>query len=205
MPCSASLQSSKVELNGWARRSWIRLRGRVWFDVGVVNTMDDNESLTELLNDNNGSSSCEEEDKEDEGNSSKRSKPALKDNYNIAYIMFILLALGLLTPFQSYLAALDYFTYLYSSHRPELVLPSVNLAIALFIIAITIGLMNYFPLHLRIGFGYVLFMISLSMIILLDISVHNCSISNDAGFALTLLLFMIAAIGSGSKSMGWTI
>ena len=176
----------------------------MWFDVGVVNSMDDNESLNELLNDNNGSSSCEEE-KEDEGNSSKRSKPVLKDSYNIAYIMFILLALGLLTPYQSYLAALDYFTYLYPSHRPELVLPSVNIAIAFLIIAVTIGVMNYFPLHLRIGFGYVLFMISLSMIILLDIGIHNCSISNDAGFALTLLLFMIAATGSGSKSMGWTI
>ena len=163
---------------------------------GVVNSMDDNEFLTELLNDNNGSSSCEEE-KENEG---KRSKPALKDSYNIAYIMFILLALGVLIPYQSYLVALDYFTYLYPSHRPELVLPSVSLAIAPLTIIVTIGVMNYFPLHLRISFGYVLFMISLSMIILLDIGVHNCSISNDAGFALTLLLLIITAIGVGSKS-----
>ena len=154
----------------------------------------DDKSRTELLIDNNGSSSCEEEN---EGNSSK---PPPKDSYNIVYIMFVLLALGLLTPYLSCLTALDYFTYLYSSHRPELVFPSVGFAIAPLIIIVTVAIMNYFPLHLRIGFGYVLFIISLSMIMLLDIGIHNCSISNDAGFALTLLLLIILAIGNGSKS-----
>ncbi|XP_019850354.1 PREDICTED: equilibrative nucleoside transporter 4-like [Amphimedon queenslandica] len=123
--------------------------------------------------------------------------PPPKDRYSGVYIILILLSLGFLTPFQSYVAGLDYFTYLYPNHRPELALPLSYLIVTLVFITITIGLINYFPLKFRICIGYAIFIISLSTVLLLDFGIHNCTISTETGFILMLLSVMFSGIGSG--------
>lgn len=125
--------------------------------------------------------------------------PPPKDRCNGVYIILILLSLGFLTPFQSYVAGLDYFTYLYPNYRPELALPLSYLIVTLISIASTVGLINYFPLKFRICIGYAIFIVSLSTVLLLDFGIHNCTISTETGFTLTLLSVMFSGIGSGGE------
>ena len=127
--------------------------------------------------------------------------PPPKDRWNGVYIILILVSLGFLTPYQSYVAGLDYFTYLYPNYRPELALPLGYLIVTLVSITISIGLINYFPLKFRICIGYVIFIISLSTVLLLDIGIHNCTISTETGFTLTLLSVMFSGIGSGGREL----
>lgn len=65
---------------------------------------------------------------------------------------------------------------------------------------LNISIVNYVPLHTRIGLGYVLFLTSLIAIPILDLLVHSCIISIHIAFGLTIASVAIVGIGSGGKS-----
>ena len=122
-----------------------------------------------------------------------------KDPYHVVYFVFILVSVGILSPYNSYILAIDYFNYLYPGQHPELVLPLVYLLTTVVFTFITIGITNFVPLHGRIGFGYILFGISLLFVPLLDIGVNNCTVSTAVGFVLTLASFVVVGMGSGCE------
>ena len=107
--------------------------------------------------------------------------------------------MGILFPWNSFVSALDYFLYLYRSYRPEVAIPLTYLVVTLVAMAFNIAIVNLFPLHGRIGFGYVMFSIVLLFIPLLDIGIHNCTVSSSAGFFLSLSGVVLVGMGSG----GW--
>ena len=146
----------------------------------------------------NGSSSCEEDEEERKDLIPSTSSPP-KDRYNMIYITMFILSLGVLFPYQSYVAGLDYFTYLYPTYKPELALPLSNIIAALFSITVSIVIINYLSISFRLNIGYVIFIVSLSTVLLLDVGINNCSISTDAGFTLTLLTVLFSGIGGGSE------
>ncbi|XP_011408829.2 PREDICTED: equilibrative nucleoside transporter 4-like, partial [Amphimedon queenslandica] len=144
----------------------------------------------------NGSSSCEEDDEERKDLIPSSLSPP-KDKYNMIYIIMFILSLGVLFPYQSYVAGLDYFTYLYPSYKPELALPLSNIIAALLSITVSIGIINYLSISFRLNIGYVFFIICLSTVLLLDIGINNCTISTETGFALTLLSALFSGFGGG--------
>ena len=122
-----------------------------------------------------------------------------KDQLHIIYIITILVSAGILFPWNSYISAIDYFKFLYPTQRVENVIPYTYMSLTLFSVVFTIGSINLFPLHGRIAFGYIIYFLVLLFIPLLDIGIHNCSVTTDIGFGLTVLSVVLVALGSGGK------
>lgn len=65
--------------------------------------------------------------------------------------------------------------------------------------AFNVTIVNTISLHVRIGLGYVLFLMSLLAVPLLDLLVHYCLLSTHISFYLTILSVAVVGIGSGGK------
>ena len=122
-----------------------------------------------------------------------------KDKFHIVYISFILVGAGFLFPYNSFIAAADYFLLLYPTKYPEVVLPFVYISLTTLSILINVFTVELFPIHARLGFGYGTFIIALITIPLLDIGVSNCSLDVNVSFSVTLLCVILVGIGCGSK------
>lgn len=65
--------------------------------------------------------------------------------------------------------------------------------------AFNVTIVNTISLHVRIGLGYVLFLLSLLAVPLLDLLVHYCLLSIHISFYLTIFSVAVVGIGSGGQ------
>ena len=150
----------------------------------------------------NINSESELEDKHDD-TLVEDSSPPPRDSYHLVYFVILLVSMGILFPYNSIVVAIDYFLFLYPNQKPEFVFPFIYLIVTLLFVIFTISTVNIFPIHGRIGFGYLMFSIALLFIPLLDIGIHNCTVNTELGFILTLGAIMVISIGSGGNELGW--
>lgn len=124
-----------------------------------------------------------------------------KDRFNLVYVCMLMAGAGFLLPWSSYISAIDYFFFLYRSDFPRVseAIPLTYLLTTLFFSTINIGLVSLLSIHTRIRFGYVMFALSLVFIPLLDIGIHNCTVSTHVSYYLTLISIVAVGIGSGGK------
>ena len=124
-----------------------------------------------------------------------------EDKFNIVYICMLIVGAGFLTPWGSFIGAIDYFFYYYLREFPavSVVIPVSYLVTTFAATTINMTLVKRVGLHSRILFGYIMFIISLLLIPLLDIGIHNCTISTGVSFYLTLLTVGMVGLGSGGK------
>ncbi len=123
------------------------------------------------------------------------------DKYHLIYFLFVLVAVGLLTPWNSFILAIDYFRFLYPTRHVENVIPYTELTLTLLGSLAMLALVNVIPRHVRIWFGYVVFILVLLFVPLMDIGIHNCTVSTDVGFGLTVVSVALLALGGGSELM----
>ena len=124
-----------------------------------------------------------------------------KDRYNLVYVCMLLAGAGFLFPWTSYITAIDYFFFLYQRTFPEVsvAIPVTYLVTTMLSSTFNVYAVDKFRLSIRIGFGYVAFSISLLFVLLLDIGIHNCTVSTHISFYLTLLSVMVVGLGSGGE------
>ena len=122
-----------------------------------------------------------------------------KDRFFLAYFAMFLVGMGVLFPWNSFVSALDYFMFFYRPYRPEVAIPITYLVVTLVSMGFTTTAVNVLPLHGRIGFGYVMFIIALVFLPLFDLVIHNCLVSMLTGFLLTLGSAMLVGLGSGGE------
>lgn len=122
-----------------------------------------------------------------------------RDHFNLVYVCMVITGAGFLFPWFSYITAVDYFFFLYKSDFPEvsILIPITYILVTLASTTFNVATVNRLPLHGRIGFGYVVFTISLLFVPLLDIGIHNCTVSTHVSYYLTLLSVAIVGTGSG--------
>ena len=124
---------------------------------------------------------------------------APKDRFFLAYIAMFLIGMGVLFPWNSFVSALDYFMSLYRPYNPEVAIPITYLVVTLVSMGFTTAAVNVLPLHGRIGFGYVMFIIVLVFLPLFDLVMYNCLLYPLDGFLLTLCSAMLVGLGSGGE------
>ena len=122
-----------------------------------------------------------------------------KDRFFLAYFAMFLVGMGVLFPWNSFVSALDYFMFFYRPYRPEVAIPITYLVVTLVSMGFTTAAVNVFPLHGRIGFGYVMFTVVLVFLPLFDLVINKCLVSMLAGFLLTLGSVMLVGLGSGGE------
>lgn len=128
---------------------------------------------------------------------------APEDRYHLVYICMLMTGVGFLIPWSCYIGAVDYFFYYYLRDFPSVsvVLPISYLVITFLASTLNLVLVRVVSVHPRITFGYIMFVISLLLIPLLDIGIHNCTISTSISFYLTVLLFGLVGLGSGGEML----
>ena len=124
-----------------------------------------------------------------------------RDRFYLIYVCMIVAGGGFLFPWFSFISAVDYFLFLYSEDHPQVsvAVPMTYLITTLCSSTINVALVDKVPLHGRIAFGYVMFIMSLLFIPLLDIGIHNCTVSTNVSFYLTLLSIVWVGLGSGGE------
>ena len=126
---------------------------------------------------------------------------APRDHFNLVYICFLMAGMGFLIPWTSYISAIDYFFFYYREEFPavSVLIPVGYLVTTFFASSLNLFLVKVVAIHNRITFGYVMFILSLLMVPLLDIGVHNCTIPTSVSFYMTLLSVAVVGLGSGGE------
>ena len=129
-----------------------------------------------------------------------------KDRFNLVYIALLMTGAGFLFPWNSFITAVDYFRFLYQEEFREVseAIPLAYLLTSLFLASVNISLVGLLPIHARIGFGYVMFIIALLFIPLIDIGINNCTVSIHISYYLTILSVVVVGLGSGGNDIGVT-
>ena len=135
----------------------------------------------------------------DQGSAVNAGKSEPRDRFYLVYIAMVVTGAGILFPYNSYIAAADYFYYIYPDKYPETVFPFTYMYVTLAGVLFTVATLDVFPLHGRILFGYINFSIALLFVPLLDIGVSGCIMDTNVAFGLTVLSVAIYACGNGGE------
>ena len=139
-----------------------------------------------------------------------------RDRGHVVYVCMVMAGAGFLFPWSSYITAIDYFFFLYQRDFPQVfiyekpnsvpelppsqvsvTIPMTYLIFTWLFTGFNTSLVSAVPLHVRIGLGYALFLLSLIAIPLLDLLVHSCVLSIHGAYYLTILSIAVVGIGSG--------
>lgn len=125
-----------------------------------------------------------------------------RDRGHLVYLCMLMGGAGFLFPWSSYITAVDYFFFLYweDFRQVSVAIPMTYLLSTCFFTIVNVTIANRFPLHCRIGFGYLIFFLALLVVPLLDVAVHSCVLSTRAAYYLTIL--SVAMVGAGSGGTG---
>lgn len=94
---------------------------------------------------------------------------APKDNYHVTYMVYFILGAGFLLPWNAFITAVDYFSYLYPAAPVDRVFSVAYMASALIPLLFIVGwYANRSSASLRINTGIVLFILSLLFVPLMD-------------------------------------
>lgn len=132
------------------------------------------------------------------------SLPPPEDHFNLVYISMLMAGAGFLFPWTSYITAVDYFLLIYQedfSHVP-VIIPLVYLVTTLVSSTFNVAAVRWVPLHWRIGFGYVMFLIALLFVPFLDVGIRH-GLSTQTAFYLTLLSVALVGFGSGVQQTSY--
>lgn len=135
----------------------------------------------------------------EQNSASVAGKDEPKDRFYLVYISMVVTGAGILFPYNSYIAAADYFYYIYPDKYPETVFPFTYMYVTVACVLFTVATLDLIPLHGRIFFGYVYFSIALLFVPLLDIGVSGCTLDTNVAFGLTVLSVAIYACGNGGE------
>ncbi|KAK4791682.1 hypothetical protein SAY86_032095 [Trapa natans] len=112
------------------------------------------------------------------------------DSFHLAYIIFFTLGLGFLLPWNAFITAVDYFTYLYPDASVDRVFAVVYMLVALAFLLVIILYSHKSDAYVRINIGLALFLVSLLVVPVMDAAYIKGRVGLYDGFYVT-----VAAVG----------
>ncbi|KAL5725851.1 Epsin-1 [Ranunculus cassubicifolius] len=113
-----------------------------------------------------------------------------KDTLHLAYLTFFTLGTGFLLPWNAFITAVDYFSYLYPSSSVDRVFAVVYMVIALICVAIIVIYAHRSINSVRINVGLVMFMVAMLVVPVMDVVYVKGKVGLFSGF-----YFTVAAVG----------
>lgn len=113
------------------------------------------------------------------------SKDVPQDKYDLAYIVYFTLGLGYLLPWNAFITAVDYFSYLYPDANVDRIFAVVYMLIGLIGIFLIILYSHKSHAYVRINVGLALFVVSLLIVPLLDAFYVKGRVGVYGGFYVT--------------------
>ncbi|KAL2329309.1 hypothetical protein Fmac_022736 [Flemingia macrophylla] len=119
------------------------------------------------------------------GSGSGRSRKVPEDKWDLAYIVYFTLGLGYLLPWNAFITAVDYFSYLYPDASVDRVFAVVYMLVGLVGISLIILYSHKSIAYVRINAGLALFVLSLLIVPLIDAFYVKGRVGLYAGFYAT--------------------
>ncbi|KAE8707257.1 Equilibrative nucleotide transporter 1 [Hibiscus syriacus] len=123
-----------------------------------------------------------------------RQSPKPEDNFNFAYIIYLTLGVGFLLPWNSFITAVDYFSYLYPEASVDRVFAVSYMVVGLFCLLIIVFYAHKSEAYMRINIGLALFMVSLLVVPLMDAFYIRGRVGLYDGFYVTVGVLALAGI-----------
>ena len=127
--------------------------------------------------------------------------PIPKDKFHLAYIIYFTLGCGYLLPWNAFITAVDYFTYLYPDASVDRIFAVVYMVIGLICLVVIILYSNKSHVFVRINAGLGLFVVALLIVPLLDVFYLRGQIELHDEFYVTV--GAMGLYGLASVGLGW--
>ncbi|XP_074274419.1 equilibrative nucleotide transporter 1-like [Silene latifolia] len=118
-------------------------------------------------------------------------KPPPKDTYHLSYLIHFTLGAGYLLPWNAFITAVDYFSYLYPSHRVDRIFSVAYVLPQLLSLLLIIFYSKKSGAHFRINLGSGLFVVSLVVVPGLELV---GGVGGESGFGVTVAAVCLAGV-----------
>lgn len=112
--------------------------------------------------------------------------PIPKDKFHLAYIIYLTLGCGYLLPWNAFITAVDYFTYLYPDASVDRIFAVAYMLVGLICLVVIILYSNKSHAFVRINAGLGLFVVALLIVPLLDVFYIRGRVGLYDGFYVTV-------------------
>ena len=109
-----------------------------------------------------------------------------KDSFHLAYIIYFTLGFGYLLPWNAFVTAIDYFSYLYPDASVDRIFAVVYMGVSFICLVFIILYSHKSNAHLRINLGLVLFVLTLLVVPVMDVVYIQGRVGLYEGFYVTI-------------------
>ncbi|GER32257.1 equilibrative nucleoside transporter 1 [Striga asiatica] len=120
-----------------------------------------------------------------------------KDAFHLAYIIYFTLGAGYLLPWNAFITAVDYFTYLYPGASVDRVFAVVYMLVGLTSVVFIIAFAHRSNSYVRINVGYVLFLVALLAVPLMDVWYVEGRVGVYGGYYATVGFVALCGVADG--------
>ncbi|XP_019450847.1 PREDICTED: equilibrative nucleotide transporter 1-like [Lupinus angustifolius] len=120
--------------------------------------------------------------------------PIPEDKYQFAYIIYFMIGFGYLLPWNAFITAVDYFSYLYPDVSVDRIFAVVYMVVSLIGISLIILYSHKSDAFIRINLGLALFVLSLLIVPLLDAFYVKGQVGFYNGFYVTAASVALAGV-----------
>nr|KJB45968.1 hypothetical protein B456_007G341100 [Gossypium raimondii] len=118
-----------------------------------------------------------------------------EDKFNLGYIIYFTLGVGFLLPWNSFITAVDYFSYLYPEASVHRVFAVVYMVVGLACLLVILFYAHKSEAYMRINVGLGIFVVSLLVVPVMDAVYIKGRVGLYDGFYVTVGLLALAGIG----------
>ncbi|TYG90230.1 hypothetical protein ES288_A12G165000v1 [Gossypium darwinii] len=118
-----------------------------------------------------------------------------EDKFNLGYIIYFTLGVGFLLPWNSFITAVDYFSYLYPEASVDRVFAVVYMVVGLACLLVIVFYAHKSEAYMRINVGLGIFVVSLIVVPVMDAVYIKGRVGLYDGFYVTVGLLALAGIG----------
>ncbi|KAL1177538.1 hypothetical protein V6Z11_A03G037500, partial [Gossypium hirsutum] len=118
-----------------------------------------------------------------------------EDKFNLGYIVYFTLGVGFLLPWNSFITAVDYFSYLYPEASVHRVFAVVYMVVGLACLLVIVFYAHKSKAYMRINVGLGIFVVSLLVVPVMDAVYIKGQVGLYDKFYVTVGLLALAGIG----------
>ncbi|KAL6983672.1 Epsin-1, required for endocytosis and actin patch assembly [Sarracenia purpurea var. burkii] len=127
---------------------------------------------------------------------------APKDSFHLAYTIYFTLGAGYLIPWNAFITAVDYFSYLYPDASVDRVFAVVYMLVGLFCLLLIIAFAHKSDSYVRINVGLALFVVALLVVPVMDVTYIKGRTGLYDGFYVTAVAVALSGIADALVQSG---
>lgn len=125
-----------------------------------------------------------------------------KDSFHLTYIIYFVLGFGYLLPWNAFVTAVDYFAYLYPDASVDRIFAVGYMSVGLICLLLIVLYAHKSHSFVRINVGLVLFVVSLLIVPIMDVSYIKGRVGLYDGFYVTVSAVALSGIGDALVQSG---